>query len=82
MWPEQNGCHFANDTFKCIFLNENVGIFINISLRFIPKNPVDKKSALVFGNNLEPNRQQAITWNNVTQDLRGFVISQGCNGLM
>ena len=23
LWPEQNGCHFAGDIFKCIFLNEN-----------------------------------------------------------
>ena len=22
--PRQNGCHFADDVFKCIFLNENI----------------------------------------------------------
>ena len=27
---EQNGCHFANNTFKCVFFNENVWITINI----------------------------------------------------
>ena len=26
--PRQNGRHFAYDTFKCIFLNENVRISI------------------------------------------------------
>ena len=30
--PRQNGRCFAYDTFKCIFLNENVRIFIEISL--------------------------------------------------
>ena len=30
--PGQNGCHFADDTFKRIFVNTNVRIFIEISL--------------------------------------------------
>ena len=30
--PRQNGRHFADDIFKCIFLNENVWIPIKISL--------------------------------------------------
>ena len=30
--PRQNGCHFADDTFKRIFVNKNVRIFIEISL--------------------------------------------------
>ena len=29
-------CHFPYDTFKCIFLNENVWILIRISLHFVP----------------------------------------------
>ena len=36
---EQIGRHFADDIFKCIFLNENVWISINISLKFVPKGP-------------------------------------------
>ena len=32
--PRQNGRHFPNDIFKCIFLNENVQISIRISLKF------------------------------------------------
>ena len=28
---------FADDIFKCIFLNENIWISINISLIFVPK---------------------------------------------
>ena len=35
--PRQNGRHFADDTFKRIFLIENVRISIEISLKFVPK---------------------------------------------
>ena len=37
----------ADDIFKRIFLNENVRILIKISLKFVPKGPIDNKSALV-----------------------------------
>ena len=37
--PWQNGRHFADDISKCTFLNENVSIAINISLKFVPKGP-------------------------------------------
>ena len=40
--PGQNGHHFTDDIFKCIFLNENVWISIKISLNFVPKGPGDK----------------------------------------
>ena len=43
--PEQNGRHFAADTFKCIFVNEN--LFFQISLKFVPKGPINNKPALV-----------------------------------
>ena len=45
--PRQNGCHFADDIFKCIFLNENVRISIKISLKFVPKDPINNIPALV-----------------------------------
>ena len=32
----QNGRHFTNDTFKRIFLNENVKNYVKISLKFVP----------------------------------------------
>ena len=44
--PRQNGCQSPDDTFKCIFLNENVRILIEISLKFVPKGPIDNKPAL------------------------------------
>ena len=45
--PGQNGCHFANGMFKCISLNENVWILIKISLKFVPRGPVNNIPALV-----------------------------------
>ena len=45
--PRQNGHRFADDTFKRIFLNENVRISIKISLNFVPKGPINNNPALV-----------------------------------
>ena len=45
--PRQIGRHFTDDFFKCIFLNENIRIMIKISLKFIPKGPIDNMPALV-----------------------------------
>ena len=45
--PKQNGCHFTEDTFKCIFLNENVWMSIQISLKFILKGPINNIPSLV-----------------------------------
>ena len=43
----QNGRRFADDTFKRIFLNENIRISIKISLKFVPKGPINNIPALV-----------------------------------
>ena len=45
--PRQNGRHFADDILKYIFLNENFWIPIKISLKFVPKGPIDNIPALV-----------------------------------
>ena len=45
--PIQNGSHSPEDIFKCIFLNENVSIAIRISLKFVPKGPINNIPALV-----------------------------------
>ena len=42
----QNGRHFAYDTFKCIFLNENVWIPIEISLKFVPRGSINNNRTL------------------------------------
>ena len=39
--PRQNGRHFADDIFKCIFLFENVCFPIWISPRFVPKGQIN-----------------------------------------
>ena len=43
----QDESHFADDIFKCIFLNENLWFTINISLKFVPKHLFNNISALV-----------------------------------
>ena len=45
--PRQNGHHFPDDIFKCIFLNENVWIPTKISLKFVPKGPINNIPAMV-----------------------------------
>ena len=37
----------ADDNLKCIFLNENNKILIQISLKFVPMSPIDSKPTLV-----------------------------------
>ena len=39
--PRQNGRQIADDTNKCLFLNENVWIPIKISLKFVPKGLIN-----------------------------------------
>ena len=46
--PRQNGHLFADDTFKRIFLNENIRISIKISLKFVPKCLINDIPALVL----------------------------------
>ena len=45
--PRQNGRRFAKDTFKRIFLNENVRVLNKISPKFVPKGPINNNPALV-----------------------------------
>ena len=50
--PRQNGRHFAHDILECIFCNENIWILIEISVKFVPKGPIDNDSPLI----------QVMTW--------------------
>ena len=45
--PRQNDQHFPNDMFKCLFLFENVWIWIKISRKFVPKVRMNNIPALV-----------------------------------
>ena len=51
--PRQDGRHFPDDIFKSIFLNGNVWISIKISLKFVPKGPI---------NNTIPAMVQIMAW--------------------
>ena len=42
--PGQNGRHFADDIFRCLFVNEKIWILIENSLKFVP---IDNIPALV-----------------------------------
>ena len=44
--PRQDGRRFADDTFKRIFLNDNVRISIKISLKFVPKGQNNNNPAM------------------------------------
>ena len=45
--PGQNSRHFADDIFRCVFVNEKFYILIEISLKFVPKGPINNIPALV-----------------------------------
>ena len=45
--PGRNKRHFAYDVFKCIFLDENIWILMKISLKFIPKGPINNIPAWI-----------------------------------
>ena len=62
--PGQNGPHFPDDIFKCIFMNEKFRILIQISLKFVPKGAINNIVALVQIMALALIWQQAIIWIN------------------
>ena len=43
----QNGRHFPDNHLKCFFLNENIWISINTSLKFVPKGRINNIPAFV-----------------------------------
>ena len=45
--PRQNGRHFPDNIFKCIFLNENICISLKISLKCVPEVRINNILALV-----------------------------------
>ena len=56
--PRQNGCHLSNDTFKCIFLNKNVGF----QLKFCSLGSNWQYISIGSDNVLAPTMWQAIIW--------------------
>ena len=45
--PRQNGRHFPDNIFKCIFFNENLWILLKISLKFVPEVRINNIPSLV-----------------------------------
>ena len=45
--PRQNGRDFADDIFKCMFLNKNIWISLKISRQFVPTFRINNIQALV-----------------------------------
>ena len=43
----QNGCPFADDIVRCIFLNKNISILNKISLKYVPSGLIGNMAALV-----------------------------------
>ena len=56
----------SQTTFSNVFswIKSVVCILIKVSLKFVPKGPIDHIPALVLDNGLAPNRWQAIIWTN------------------
>ena len=42
-----NDHFFADDIFRCIFMNEKFRILIKISMKFVPNGPINNNPALV-----------------------------------
>ena len=64
----QNICHFADDILKCIFLNKNVWILIEIT-SFVPKGAVDQTMNVASDRGLALNWHQAIINNDLAYSL-------------
>ena len=60
----QNVSHYADDIFRCIFVNEKFCILNKISLQLAPKGLIEYSPAFGWDNDLALNRWQAITWTN------------------
>ena len=79
--PRQDGCHFADDIFKRIFLNENVWISINIHWSYLPGSNWQYTS-VGSDNDLAPTRRQAIIWTNDGQVSWRIYATLGLNALI
>ena len=45
--PRQNGCHFTHVTLKRISFNENVRILLKVSLKLVPRGPINYIPSMV-----------------------------------
>ena len=61
---EKNSCDFADNIFKCIFLNENVSISLKDFTEFLFLRSNLQCPSIGSDNGLAPARRQAIIWIN------------------
>ena len=78
--PRQNRRNFTDDVFKCNFLNENILILIKISLKLVPKGPINNIPAFV--QIMAWRRTGAIIWTNDDPVQWGIYASLGPNGFI
>ena len=82
LMPRKNARHFADDIFKCIFLNKKVWIFVTISLKFIPKSSINNEyMSIGLDNGLTPIRRPTIIWTNDSLICWSLYASLGLNKL-
>ena len=60
--PRQNGHNFTDNNFKCISLNENAWISIMLSLKSVPKGPINYIPTLVQIMALAPTSHYLNQW--------------------
>ena len=65
--PEQNGCHFADIIFNCIFLNESHCILVKFFTEFYSWEFSWQLVSIASVNGLAPNRHQALSEPMMTQ---------------
>ena len=60
----QNGCHCADDIFKCILMNNNFVFWFQFHLSLFLRVQLTTIDSIGSGNGLAPNSWQAIIWSN------------------
>ena len=75
--PGQNDCHFAGAIFKCIFMNGRFCIFIQITLKFVPKGQIDNRPALVQVMAWRRTGDKPLPGSMVTQFINAYMLHQG-----
>ena len=60
--PGQNGRRFADNIFRFIFVNKKMSILVKISLKFVPKGPIDNKPGPCITNVFVTRRKNFSQW--------------------
>ena len=79
---DQNCRRVADDIFKCIFVNENNRIPIQISLKFVPNDLINNKPALTQIMARPQKAKRLINWTSDGFDYWRILASLGLNRLL